>query len=207
MASTEKELIDKTLDFISNLNPSQFKTLFSGLFNLPELSINEIVELPELCEINTGSLNHKSIAYNGSFAVWKSGDEFWTNIIESIIKSTGYQTFYINTFDLYHYMFTWSYHNKDVYIEIRNDNKWEYYIDYFMKYLEKDVGEMKCENPTIEQLYNKYLKISVGNVVKCGNWYIGMINVDGKRCYFVTPELTEKYELKRVKFWELEENP
>jgi hypothetical protein len=44
MASTEKELIEKTLDFISNLNPSQLKNLFSGLFNLLESSINEIEE-------------------------------------------------------------------------------------------------------------------------------------------------------------------
>jgi hypothetical protein len=74
-----------------------------------------------------------------------------------------------------------------------------------MKYLEKDVGEMKCDNPTMEQLYSKYLKLSVGNVVMCGKWYIGMINVDGKQCYFVTPELKEKLELRRVKCWELEE--
>ncbi len=166
---------------------------------------SRVVELPELCAINAGSLNHKPLADNRSFAAWESGDEFWTDIIESIVKSTGHNKFYTNTFDLYHYIFTWSYYNKNVYFEIRKDNKWEYYIDYFMKYLEKDVGEMKCENPTMEQLYNKYLKISVGNVVKCGNWYIGMINVDGKQCYFVTPELKENLELKRVKCWELEE--
>ena len=165
---------------------------------------NRVLELPEICEIDTGSLNHKSIVYNGSFAAWKSGDEFWTDIIESIVQLTGHDKFYTNTFDIYHYIFTWSYHNKDVYFEIRKDNKWEYYIDYFMKYLEKDVGEMECDNPTMKQLYDKYLKISVGNFVKCGKWYIGMIKVNGEQCYFVTPELKEKLELKRVKCWELE---
>ena len=165
---------------------------------------NRVAELPEICEVNTGSLNHKSIAYNGSFAAWKSGDEFWADIIDSIVKSTGHDKLYTNTFDLYHYIFTWSYHNKDVYFEIRKDNKWEYYIDYFVKYLDKDVGEMKCDNPTMEQLYSKYLKISVGNKIRCGDWQIGMEKVGGVECYFVTKETNENLVFQRVKCWELE---
>lgn len=158
------------------------------------------VGLPNSITVDFNSLLQTKLPSDEPLGCWKTGTEFWEDILQSIRTQLGALDFFSYRFDLYHYMFRWAFHERGTFFDMRKDNKWKYYYDYFMAHMEKT--HSNATRVTMSAWYRKYLQIAKNQYVKLKTYNVGVVKVNSEDCYFVTEKQSDSATIQRLNFWE-----
>ncbi len=157
--------------------------------------------LPPFLDIDRQWLSIVPIPKNVALGCWKSGQEFWDESIGSIFAQTEKRNFYCYRWDFYHYLWRWAFHEKEVFFDMRKDNKWEYYQDYYEAVMERNMSSV--QNVKMSTWYKSYLQIGENQMIELSDFFVGVVKVEGKDCYFVlSKSVSKSVRLEYVKLWE-----
>ena len=157
--------------------------------------------LPTFLNVDVQTLSIIPIPKNVALGCWKNGQEFWAESIGSIVEQADKVNFYCCRWDLYHYLWRWALHEKGVFFDMRKDNRWEYYQDYYEAVMAKDMGSV--QTVTMSTWYYSYLQIGKNQMIELPDFLLGVMKVEGKDCYFVLNKpILGPVRLEYVKLWE-----
>ncbi len=159
------------------------------------------VSLPASVTIELNGMLQTNLPSNGPLGCWDTGTKFWEDVLQSIRTQHGTLNFFSYRFDFYHYMFRWAFHERGIFFDMRKDNKWEYYCDYFKAHIETTLSS--AERVTMSTWYGKYLKIPKNQYVKLPTCIVGVVKVNSEDCYFVMHNPGNDATLQRLNFWEI----
>ena len=92
-----------------------------------------------------------------SHLIWPSRESFWNDLIDFANKHSGQPSFCAFRFDFYEYMIRWAFHVKGVCMDIYEDKNYEYYYNYFIKFIYPNKN--KVDNTTTAEIYYRFLLV------------------------------------------------
>jgi len=157
-------------------------------------------ELPPTFTIAQNQLRIAQFKSNRPMACWSSREDFWNDVIASIQGQINIETFFSFRRDIYHYMWRWSFHQRRVFFEMEDDNRWEWYMDYFKANVEGHTAD--CQVIKMRKWYDQFLKIARNEFLDLGGSIVGVFSLGRTYCYFFSPKSFEPVELTRLNLWE-----
>jgi hypothetical protein len=155
--------------------------------------------LPDSYRITLDQLTAAHFKNNKPLLCWNSREEFWRDVISNIETQLQTSNFFSYRWDIYHYMWRWAFFERNVFFDMTDDNKWEYYIDYYESNIKGRTDSVQVVK--MRKWYDQFLKIGKNQFIELGNRLVGVISINGNDCYFACGKSTGSIELSCQRLW------
>lgn len=138
----------------------------------------------------------------GTFLVWHNREQFWKELINQVVDHTGSRSFCSFRFDLYEYLIRWAFHKKNVYLDIYEDKNYEYYYNYFIKYIYPHKDELPSAQ--LADMYYRFLLIRESEILHVDDHSVFFKRV-GKDWYvYIVHDKDPNDDIRYIRFSEFQ---